>query len=452
MLDWTPSPWWALEGAEHADRLAIVFSHIDEPEGRFSLFGTVRDLPAARLFVNTPRNSWYHDGVPGIAGDVPGLAAELRRAIGVLAPRRIATVGVSMGGYAALLFGALVDADRTIAFGPETEVKLPGSRSSRFVGDRPRGPWDDLLPVLERRARPSPVAILSGEADLIDLHCALRVRHLPGVTVRTFRGVGHEVPAALHLFDAFRPLVADFVRDGTLPRVLPLEGRILAADGAAADLLEGHRLRVEGDRVAARARLARCLALYPDADAAHAEMALLAIEARDGRAAEGWARRAARLAPENPVHHHVLGLALAVQARHEEAAAAQRAALAINPRNAAFLFHLGAALAEAGREDEAIGTMEAALAANPTQSMPHFRIGLIHARRGAHAEAEASFRAAVALTPTNAAFHHQLALCLEAQGRHEEAAPAHERAYALNPHNPTLARCVEAVRLRTRAA
>lgn len=452
MLDWTPTPWWMLDGPEHADRLAIVFSHIDEPEGRFSLYGTVRDLPAARLFVNTPRNSWYHDGVPGIAGDVPALAAQLRRAIGALAPRTVTTVGVSMGGYAALLFGALVDADRTIAFGPETELKLPGSRSSRFVGDRPPGPWDDVLPVLERRARPGAVAVLTGEADLIDLHCALRVRRVPGVVVRTFRGVGHEVPAALHQFDAFRPLVGDFVRDGTLPRVLPLEGRILSTDGAAADLLAGRRLRVEGDRPAARRHLLRCLALYPDADAAHAEMAQLAIEERDGRTAESWARRAIRLASDNPTHHHLLGLALAAQGRHDEAAAAQRAALAVNPKNAAFLFHLGVALSEGGREDEALETMAAALAANPTQSMPHFRIGLIHARRGAHTEAEAAFRAAIAITPTNAAFHHQLALCLDAQGRHPEAATAHERAHVLNPHNPTLARCLEAVRTRSRAA
>ena len=452
MIDWTPSPWWTLEGTAGCERLAIVFSHIDEPEGRFSLYGTVRDLPAARLFVNTPRNAWYHDGVPGIGDDVPALARALNRAVAALAPREVVVLGVSMGGYAALLLGALIDADRTLAFGPETELKLPGSRSSRFIGDRARSAWDDLLPVLATRPRRTPIALLTGEADLIDLHCALRVRHLSGIMVRTLRGVGHEVPAALHQFDAFRPLVSAWITDGTLPPALPLEGRILEAGDAARDLLDGRRNRLAGDRTTARACLARCIAAYPDADVAYAEMAQLLVEERDVRAAETWIRRAIRLSADNPVHHHQLGIALSAQARHDEAAAAQRVALALNPRNAAFLYQLGVALSEAGKDDEALEAMGAALAANPTQSMPHFRIGLIRVKQRAFDAGEESFRQAIALTPTNAAFHHQLALVLDAQGRAEAAAAAHEAAFALNPQNPTLARCAAAVRSREAAA
>lgn len=434
-----PSVWHRFERTPGADRLAIVFSHIDEPRGRFSLYGTLRDVPAHRLFVNIPGNLWYLDGIPGFGEGIEATAATLRAAVAGLAPAETVCIGVSMGGYAALLFGTLLGA-RILAFGPETVLKLPESRSSRFVGERPASPWDDLAPLLARRPENLATAILTGESDLVDLHCVRRVAHLPGLRIRTFRGVGHEVPAALHRFDAFRPLVAGFVRDASLPEALPLEGRILSAGTAAKDVVEGRRLRLAGEAEEARRLLERCLAAYPDSDAARDELGQIRLAARDFAGAEKYFRLALRLAPDIAGYHDRLGRALSGAGKFAEAEAAHRQALSLTCGNAALHLHHGVALAGLGRETEAAEAFRAALSFNPRAAEAHHRLGLLQARRGDLAAAEACQRAAIAASPRNAAFHHHLALALAAQGRPIEALLAHERAVEINPANPTLIR------------
>jgi tetratricopeptide (TPR) repeat protein len=440
-----PSVWHRFERVPGADRLAIVFSHIDEPKGRFSLYGTMQGVPAHRLFVNIPGNFWYLDGIPGFGRNVEETAATLRKAVAALAPAETVCVGVSMGGYAALLFGALLDV-RAIAFGPETVLKLPDSRSSRFVGERPPSAWDDLAPLLARRPETLATAILSGESDLVDLHCIRRVAGMPGMRVRTLRGVGHEVPAALHRFDAFRPLVAGFIRDASLPAALPLEGHILSAGSAAEDLVEGRRLRLAGDAEGARRLLEGCIAAYPDSDAARDELGQIRLTARDFAGAEKHFRLALRLAPDISGYHDRLGRALSGAGRFAEAEAAHSQALSLTRGNAALHLHHGVALAGLGRTAEAAEAFQAALSFNPRAAEAHHRLGLLRAGQGDHAGAEACHRAAITASPRNAAFHHHLALALAAQGRVAEALLSHERAAEINPANPTLVRHLEAAR------
>ena len=142
-----------------------------------------------------------------------------------IAPRSVMCIGNSMGAYAALLFGTLVNADHVLAFGPETLLRLAHSRSRAFIGKRPPTPFDDLLPHLSQPAAGRKTDIVIGESDLVDVHCARRIAHLDGVQIRSLRGVGHEVPATLHRFDAWRPLIGGYVRDGALPLADAAGGR-----------------------------------------------------------------------------------------------------------------------------------------------------------------------------------------------------------------------------------
>jgi Flp pilus assembly protein TadD len=320
-----------------------------------------------------------------------------------------------MGAYAALLFGTLVNADHILAIGPETLLKLPGSRSRAYIGGRPDMGFDDLLPYLSRPSAGRRTDIIFGESDLIDVQCVRRVAHLEGVNARSLRGVGHEVPAMLHRFDAWKPLIDGYVRDCSLPAMMPLEGGLFKACDAADALLDGRRLRVEGMMKEARARLRRCLDLYPDADAAHDDIGL--IDQQEGAfiKAEAAHRRALRLAPDRALYHLHLGMALARQHRDEEAEAALTAALS-----------------------DVSGS-----------AMVHHQLGLLYAGQGRHGRAEAAQRAAIASAPRHAHFHHHLALALDAQRRFDEGLTAHAEACSLNPHNPELARCLSEAEQRS---
>lgn len=400
--------WYKLERCPGSDRLVIVFSHINEKPGRFSFYGTFRDIAVNKLFVNIPGNRWYQDGIPGLGDGIEATADGIRIVMQEVAPRSVMCVGNSMGAYAALLFGTLVNADHVLAIGPETLLKLPGSRSRAYIGSRPDTGFDDLLPYLGLPSAGRKTDIIFGESDLIDVQCARRVAHLDGVHIRSLRGVGHEVPAMLHRFEAWKPLIDGYVRDGTLPSTLPLEGGLFRAGDAADALLDGRRLKGEGMMKEARARLRRCLVLYPDADAAHDDIGL--IDQHEGAfiKAEAAHRRALRLAPDRAIYH----------------------------------LHLGMALARQGRDEEAEATLTTALSDASGNAAVHHQLGLLYAGQGRHGRAEAAQRAAIASAPRHAHFHHHLALALDAQGRFEEGLAAHAEARSLNPHNPELARCL----------
>jgi pimeloyl-ACP methyl ester carboxylesterase len=325
--------WCKVERCAGSDRLVIVFSHINETPGRFSFYGTFRGIAVNKLFVNTRANCWYRDGIPGIGDCIESAADGIRIIMQEIAPRSVTCVGNSMGAYAALLFGTLVNADHVLAIGPETLLNLPSSRSRAFMRNRPPSSFDDLLPYLSQPVAGRRTDIVIGESDVVDVQCAQRITHLPGVRVRSLRGVGHEVPAMLHRFDLWRPLIEGYVRDGALPPLLPLEGRLFSSGNAAEALIEGRRLRIGKMMTEARASLRHCLDLYPDADAAHDDIGL--IEQHEGSfiKAEALHRRALTLAPDRAIYHLHLGTALDAQGRFAEGLEAYAQACSLGPGN-----------------------------------------------------------------------------------------------------------------------
>ena len=93
-----------------------------------------------RLIVRNPlRRDWI------MSPD--SLVVRLRGMIAALAPRRVVCLGSGLGGYAALLFGALLKADRILAFNPLStlDTKLAALWHDRRYEPN-EGP--DLLPIL----------------------------------------------------------------------------------------------------------------------------------------------------------------------------------------------------------------------------------------------------------------------------------------------------------------
>ena len=107
-----------------------------------------------RLLVRDLENAWYHRGVAGLGIHVDEVAAALQRFIQAIRPSRVMTIGQSMGGYAAIMFGMLLQADRIVAFGPTTyldpaEAKCFGDRRymqaiEALQADPPKSAYLDL--------------------------------------------------------------------------------------------------------------------------------------------------------------------------------------------------------------------------------------------------------------------------------------------------------------------
>jgi hypothetical protein len=134
----------------------------------FEFLGVTGDFPVKRMFVRDLYQAWYHRGVPRQrAKTLVSVADRLREMIAPHHVERLVTIGNSSGGYAALVFGALLGADTALAFAPQTTLD-PDAMAS--LGDRR---WEGHLSALRDAGRM--------DADWIDLRTALP-RALDGQT------------------------------------------------------------------------------------------------------------------------------------------------------------------------------------------------------------------------------------------------------------------------------
>jgi hypothetical protein len=128
--------------------MLVVFGGLNRQVGGVPPFEFMRltgGVPVKRLFVRDPRQAWYHRGLPGVGDDLDAVAKHLAsRPYGDY--ERLVLVGNSAGGYAALLFGSLLDADCVLSFAPQSTIDL---RELHRLGDRR---WDDNLEPLAARA------------------------------------------------------------------------------------------------------------------------------------------------------------------------------------------------------------------------------------------------------------------------------------------------------------
>ncbi len=201
----------------------------------FDFFGRTKKLEATtgarfnRILVRDPSNSWYHRGIPGLGTHVDEVAGTLRGLIQSIRPNRVITIGQSMGGFAALLFGTLIGADRIISFGPlshldPAEAVRMGDRRflsvmESLAADPPKTGYSDLAALATRLdyqgathlvfgTHPGHDDGVSGNLDAIH---ALRLARRPGVVL-------HPYPEADHLIIPW--LVEHKQMDALLARLL----------------------------------------------------------------------------------------------------------------------------------------------------------------------------------------------------------------------------------------
>jgi pimeloyl-ACP methyl ester carboxylesterase len=121
-----------LDLGEDSDTLLLLFGSLgrsDEP-APFEFLATTGALPSSRrayppvpvkrVFVRDLERSWYRTGVRGLGDSIESVAEGLIDLARRLDAERVACVGASAGGYAALLFGSLIGADAVHAISPQT--------------------------------------------------------------------------------------------------------------------------------------------------------------------------------------------------------------------------------------------------------------------------------------------------------------------------------------------
>lgn len=184
---WNNPPWtvYFLDGP--GDDLVIAFSSIGHdptraPSPEFVGTATANGTRRA-LFVMDTSRSWAND-----SGFEQALSCSLETVLARKPAARIATIGLSMGAFSALVAAQLLPVDVVLAFGPQWSI-APG-----VVPDEARWQrWTGALPLLRWPTAPLPARghayLFHGAQD--DLPQALPFPQQPGTDHILFPDLGH---------------------------------------------------------------------------------------------------------------------------------------------------------------------------------------------------------------------------------------------------------------------
>jgi hypothetical protein len=194
------------------DRALIVFSGfaagLAPRRTLFNYMSMTQNCTYNKIFMRDPRQVWYHWGIEGQTTNIEGTAEYLTEAIARRGITKIATLGTSGGGYAALVFGWLLSADVVHAFSPQTILEDDHPRVQVLRQDADVClHYLDVKPLLadpNGRTRYHLYYCVTAERDRMQ---AERLRGLPDTHLHRFETGGHALAAVL-------------AKDGTIEKIL----------------------------------------------------------------------------------------------------------------------------------------------------------------------------------------------------------------------------------------
>src|SRR5687767_14797846 len=93
-----------------SSKLIVFFSATGAKPGRFDYWNYGNKLECHRIFINNGPSEWYQAGVPGFGSSIDETVVTIKNWAKYLGASEIYTTGASMGGYASILYGILLDA------------------------------------------------------------------------------------------------------------------------------------------------------------------------------------------------------------------------------------------------------------------------------------------------------------------------------------------------------
>ena len=195
-----------------SDTVLIVFSHTGYPAGKFAMSTAFASILVHKIYVNCANNSWYQQGIPEVSSSIDETVDVLREILRMLRPSKVICTGMSMGGYAALLFGLKLECDIICAFTSEITVGNENSRSWTMNKSRGYDYKYRSLSNLILENKQTKIYAIYGSYDLIDLSLlwsitpAIRERNL----IKTFFvSGGHTVTYRLNIPSIIEKLIQE---------------------------------------------------------------------------------------------------------------------------------------------------------------------------------------------------------------------------------------------------
>lgn len=170
----------------------------------FEFCSAANILDASRLFIRDIAQCWYQCGIPGAGRSFVEIGDFIRGVQGSVGASRLTLVGNSMGGFAALLFGAFIRDCHVVAFAPQTFISPTLRlihRDRRWAAPVMRTYWRSafrehvwcLSALYKCYSTPRSATIIASSSDRLDRLHAMRMQGFRGITVSLFEGGGHQI-------------------------------------------------------------------------------------------------------------------------------------------------------------------------------------------------------------------------------------------------------------------
>jgi len=204
--------------------------------GPFEFVKTLYGKNLHQFYVRDRDNLWYQYGIDGLAENIDAAAKAMHAEVQKAPHKRVVTIGNSMGGYAAILYGILAGVDKVIAFAPQSFISHDMRQQhgdKRWQSDLGRiphedMPYPDLLPLIEAHPEVK-IAVYYCEGDELDKLHAERLRQLPNVSIHTLESDDHNVGRALKKLGLLAQIVDREIEDLPIPPVLTQDTSIYSA-------------------------------------------------------------------------------------------------------------------------------------------------------------------------------------------------------------------------------
>lgn len=165
-----------------ADTLVIAFGGMAKVFGGILPFEFLKFMKhhfptISKIFYIDHHGVWYHKGIRGVSHNIDSTVAHLRKK--TMGYKRLVFIGVSAGGYAAILFGSLLGVDHVVSFIPQTHIHLTKKHDVRYK---------DLLPIINKKTIYHLYADTQMTEPIHHIHHCERLEHLPNVHVVRHNG------------------------------------------------------------------------------------------------------------------------------------------------------------------------------------------------------------------------------------------------------------------------
>lgn len=169
----------------------------------------------------------------------------------------------------------------------------------------------------------------------------------------------------------------------------------------------------------------------------------------DYPAAEQALKRAIELSPNDPQSEALLGWALMLQEKYDEALGWFQRVLTRDPQNSLARINIGYISVKKKNWTEATENLSRAIRLNNDKKATlyaHFYLGLAYLERDMFEDAQTFFQKTIALGPNLIEAYYELGRAFWFNGQQDEAMDAWKRGHAANKFNPWGKRCAEALK------